>query len=136
LWTGATPSLLAYTNSLPATAITTTQWVNAYFTSTQTLQPGTVTRVTLGETTQSDASGNRWNLQEITWDTDANSLALLPFEGSCVKTYFDGSTWTDTAGSLFGFALLPDTAGEFGAGAGGGGASGGVLGSPIVRGAA
>jgi hypothetical protein len=124
LWTGTTPSLVAYTNSLPATAISGVQWVYSYFASTQTLQPGTVCRVTLGETAQSDAVGNRWNNQEITWDSDANSLALLPFGGTCRKTYFDGSsTWTDTAGSLFGFALLPDTAGEFGSGGGTGGSS-------------
>jgi hypothetical protein len=61
----------------------------------QTIQPGTVVRVTLGETTQSDASGNRWNNREFTWDTDANSTILLPWEGTCVKTYFDGSLDVD-----------------------------------------
>ncbi len=130
LWTGSTPANLAYTQSIPNTSITAIQWVYAYFSSVQTLQPGTITRITLGETTQSDASTARFNLREITWDTDSNSTILLPWEGTCVKTYFDGtSTWTDTSGSIFGHALLLDTAGEFGAGA-----SGGVLLNPGMTG--
>ncbi len=116
LWTGSTPALQAYTNTIPATAITATQWVYSYFASNVVLQPNTVCRVTLGETTQSDASGNRWNGYEFTWDADSNSLILLPMNGTAVKTYFDGSSWSDTSGSLFGFALLLDTAGEFGGG--------------------
>lgn len=118
LWSGSSPSLVAYTNSLP-NGIPTTAWYSAYFSSTQTLQPSTTYRATLGETTQSDASGNRFNNQEVSWDTDSNSLALLPFEGTVKKTYFDGSSWSDTSGSIFPFALLLDPAGEFGAGASG-----------------
>jgi hypothetical protein len=129
LWTGSTPSNLAYTQTVPKTALSAQQWIYAYFSSTQTLQPGTVTRVTLA-TTGSDTSSNRYNNQEITVDTDSNSTSLLPWEGTCVKTYFDGSSWTDTAGSIFGHALLLDPAGEFGAGAGGGG----VMGSRIFTG--
>ncbi len=129
LWTGITPSNLAYTQSIPL-ASPGTQWIYAYFSSVQTLQPGTITRITLAETTQSDASGNRFNNREVIWDTDSNSTILLPWEGTCVKTYFDGSsTWTDTAGSIFGHALLLDTAGEFEAGA-----SGGVLLNPGMTG--
>jgi hypothetical protein len=55
-------------------------------------------------------------MQEITWDTDSNSTPLLPWNGTCQKTYFDGSsTWTDSAlgTSIYGHALLLDTAQEF-----------------------
>lgn len=129
LWTGSTPSNLAYTASLNAPS--NTQWIYGHFASTQTVQPGTVCRVTLGETAQSDTSSNAYKLQEVTWDTDANSLALTPFGGTLVKTYFDGTTWTDTAGKVFYFALLLDTGGEFGASGGG---TGGVMGSRIFTG--
>ena len=130
LWSGASPSLLAYTNTIPATAVGGSQWLYSYFSSVQTLQPGTAVRVTLGETTQSDASTNRYNNREFIWDSDSNSLALLPWEGTCVKTYFDGTNWTDTSGSIFAHALLLDTSGEFGPGTGG--SSGSVVGPSNV----
>lgn len=130
LWSGSTPSLVAYTNPVPLAVATTAQWVYAYFSSTQTVQPGTVLRVTLAETAQSDTSATYYKNQEITWDTDVNSTALLPWEGACVKTYFDGSSWTDTSGSIFAHALLLDPAGEFGAGAGG--SAGSVVGPSNV----
>lgn len=125
IWTGVSPSNLAYTNAIQPTSFQNAgQWIYAYFASTQTIQPATVVRVTLAETTQSDASGNRFNNFEILCDTDSNSLALLPWEGTCQKTYFDGSSWTDTAGSIFGHALLLGTSGEFGS-------SGGSSSSPV-----
>ncbi len=46
------------------------------------------------------------------------------------QTYFDGSSWTDTSGPMYPFALLLNPAGEFGAGA----AGGGVMGSRIFGG--
>lgn len=125
LWAGATPSLAAYTASAPAT-FAGTLWIYAYFASVQVVEPGTVCRVTMGETAQSDASANRYGLQEVVWDTDSSSLALLPFGGTLCKTYFDGSSWSDTQGSLFPFALLLDSQ-EFQTPAGGGGGGGGLL---------
>jgi hypothetical protein len=115
LWTGSSsPANQGYTASIPATALSGQSWLYSYFSSAITIQPGTVCRVTLAETTQSDASTSRFNNWEITTDSDSNSLALLPFEGTAAKTYFDGSsTWTDTTTSLFGFALLLATSGEF-----------------------
>ncbi len=120
LWTGGTPANLAYTNTVPVTASASGgQWIYAYFASTQTLQPGTIVRVTLA-TSGADASTKRYVLQEVTWDTDSNSVILLPWEGTATKTYYDGSSWTDSAlgTSMFAHAVLLDTAGEFGAGAG------------------
>ena len=114
LWTGTTPVNQGY--ATPNSAVLsggTAQWVNAYFAALVVIPPNTVCRVTMGETTQSDASGNRWNNTQFFTDTDSNSLPLLPMNGTCQKTYFNGSTWADAAGSMFPFALLLDTAGEF-----------------------
>lgn len=111
LWTGTT--LLAYTQDFPNTG--PNRWVALYFASAQTVPAGSVTRVTLAETTQADASGNRYNLVEFAGDTDTDSASLMPWNGTCTKTYFDGSSWTDsTLGtSIFGHALLLDSAGGF-----------------------
>ncbi len=125
LWTGSTPTNQGYTLTIPQTASVGNQWIVGYFDPSVnggiiTLQPGTITRATLA-TSGSDASTKRYNLTEVIWDTDSNSVILLPFEGTCTKTYYNGSTWTDSAlgTSMFGFALLLDTAGEFGAGVSG-----------------
>jgi hypothetical protein len=116
LWTGSPPVNLAYTTAIPGAANVTAQWIYGYFASTQVIKPSTICRVTLGETTQSDASTNRFVLREVSWDTDANSVALLPWNGTGTKTYFDGSNWTDSplGTSMFGHGLLLDPAGEYG----------------------
>lgn len=124
LWTGSTPSLQAYTNSLPTTAGTTNQWLYSYFSSTVVIEPGTVCRVTQGETAQADASGNRFNNYENFFDSQSDSAALMSFNGTLQKTYFNGSTWAETAGSAFPFALLLDPTTPFASSA-----SGGIIGS-------
>ncbi len=119
LWTGgASPTNQGYALLQIANTISNS-WMYGYFASNVVIQPSTSVRVTLGESTQSDASTNRYNAMELAGDTDANSLILLPWNGTCTKTYFDGSSWSDAAlgTSLFGHALLLDTAGEFGGGA-------------------
>lgn len=115
LWTGSTPSNLGYTANIPSTANTTIQWLWSYFSSPKTIPANTEVRVTLAESTQSDASSDYYALREISGDTDSNSVLILPCDGTATKTYFDGSSWTDSplGTSLFGFALLLDTAGEF-----------------------
>lgn len=124
LWTGSSPVNQGYTTDLLSTSITGAQAVKAYFASTITINPNTVCRLTCGEDTNSDTSSNRYNLDEFIWDTDSNSELLLPWDGTCVKTYYNGSSWTDTAGSIFGHALILDTSGEF---ASGGGSGGGII---------
>lgn len=100
-----------------ATLLTTTVVGGFYFgyfdSGVVTVRPNTVYRLTVGETTQSDASANRYNNLEISWDTDSNSSTIRPWNGTCRKTYFDGSSWTDTDGSIFQHALYLDTAQEF-----------------------
>lgn len=120
LYTGSSPSLLATTDSLLSVPdITGVSIIQGYFSTVQTLDPGTVVRVVLSETTQSDASTNRFNSNVFTVDTDSNSLALMPF-GGFVQTYFDGSSWAETNSALIPCGLLlDDGAGEFAASASG-----------------
>lgn len=120
LYTGASPSLLATTDSLiNASNITGVTVLAGYFSAVQTISASTIVRAVLGETTQSDASTARFNLNAFTVDTDAASLALMPF-GSFQQTYFDGSTWGETSSALVPiWLLLDDGAGEFASGGGG-----------------
>ncbi len=114
LWTGASPVNLAYTNSIPVTSVGA-GWVFQYFPSVLTIQPGTICRATIGEVSQSDVVGNRYNSVAYTVENDANSQALLPFVGTAQQTYFDGTTWTDTPTAIAPFALALDTvSGPFG----------------------
>ncbi len=117
LWTGTTPVNLAYTEGIPnAVAVnTSTNWMHDYFATVQTIPPRTVLRITMAESTQSDSSSNRYLGLEMPWDTDANSLPLLPWDGTCQKTYFDGSSWTDSplGTSIFPHVLFLDCAGDF-----------------------
>ena len=118
LYTGATPTLIDTTASIPNGSITNGNLYVAYFPATHAVAPGTVVRLMLGETAQADTSSNTLGGYELTIDNDANSRALLPLEGTMWKTYFDGSTWTDTNTILpSGVTALLDTDGEFAASA-------------------
>lgn len=121
LYSGSSPSLVASTNEIPKANISTTNgWRAAYFTSAQVLTPGTIYRVVLAEQTQSDTSSNWYGCAEYTIDNDADSKSLMPFGGTLHRTYYDGSSWTDTDTGIMGFGLIPDTAGEFTVSGGGG----------------
>lgn len=121
LWLGATPVLAAYTETFPVAAIVTGgQWIYRYFVTAGVLtpiiiQPGTICRVTCA-TSGADASTKRFNLTEVTWDTDSASVAMLPWNGTATKTYYNGSSWSDSAlgTSMYGHGLLLDTAQDFG----------------------
>jgi hypothetical protein len=129
LYTGGTPSLIATTNTIANALALVNGWYYGYFTDgTHGITPGSTVRLTLGEDSNSDASSNAFKLHEYTWDSDANSLALTPLEGTWGKTYFDGSAWTDTASGLFAIGLLLESGGEF-ASAGGGS----IIGSSIIQ---
>jgi hypothetical protein len=115
LWVGDTPPVnQGYTNTVPSTASNTIgQWIYAYFPTPIVVQPSKICRVTLAETANNDVISINLRCMEFIWDTDSNSLALTPFEGTAIKTYFDGSQWTDTSGSLMAFAVLLDSSREF-----------------------
>jgi hypothetical protein len=117
LWTGAggSPTNVDYTNTIPAATVaqSTNTWLYGYFVNgTHAVPPGTTVRVTMADSpVNTDSSSNAYKMNEYTIDSDANSLALLPW--SLQKTYFNGSTWAQTSAVLFPFALLLDTNGEF-----------------------
>jgi hypothetical protein len=107
-------SLLGTTNSIPKGNIgSTAQWYEAYFTNTISIQPGTILRLTMNDMKGSSDGSNGYKCFEFTGDPDSNSQTLVPMEGTWQKTFGGGSSWTDTAGTYFGAALLLDSDGEF-----------------------
>jgi hypothetical protein len=119
---GGSPTLQGTTYSIAQTNVGTGGYLAAYFPSTIAIPPATVVRCTMGTTTGGDASNSYFGSAVYTIDSDANSLALLPFGGTLQMTFFDGAAWDDTQTNLLiPFSLLPDTTGEFGASGGGGG---------------
>lgn len=94
-------------------------WAAGYLTSPKQLTPGATIRATIHAVGNAGGAFNYYVANEYTMDPDVNSLTLLPFAGTLSKTYWNGSTWTDTPGSIFPFALILDVQGEFGAQSGG-----------------
>jgi hypothetical protein len=133
--TGNPRFILYRGTTLVDTTLSVPQWqsttaINGYFASPITLDTSTQYRMVLGETTQSDASGNRFGVSvEYTVENDANSKAMLPF-GGMTKTYWDGSTWTDTDTSALAMWLSLDTDTEFAATSSGTT----IAGTPLLRG--
>lgn len=80
------------------------------FDSVQVLTAGQRYLATLGETTQSDTSTNRYTVRIVSWDTDANSLALIPH--ALRLGYYDGSSWTESERSVPS-ALILESGSEF-----------------------
>lgn len=112
LYTGSSPSLQA-TGDFSFSNISGMHF--AYFSSAVTLTGGTICRVVLSETTQSDTSANVYRVQRLTIDTDSNSTGLFPY--SSQQTYYDGSSWTQTSSAIVPYCLLlDDTSDEFQAG--------------------
>lgn len=91
----------------------TTSVYRAYFAAAIALLPGTSHRMVAAESTQSDASTNRYNARVYTLFNDADSKALMPFAGTMQKTYFDGSSWTQTDTDIIPCALILDPADPF-----------------------
>jgi hypothetical protein len=106
----------------------TAQYAVGVFASPVVLSPNTQYTVTLGETTQSDTSANRFNLFEYFVENDVNSQALLPF-GGWSKAQFDGTSWTMTPTRAPIIWMIGDTT-DFFDPAG----SGGVLLNPALNG--
>lgn len=88
-------TLLATSISRPASNISS-DWMRFQFTSSVQLLPNTSYRVVLSEETNSDTSSNSYRLFFITGQNDANTKALKPINGTATKTFYNGSTWTDT----------------------------------------
>lgn len=102
-------TLVATTQEIPNASVTSLNGSHAaYFTTPVTLEPNTQYRVVMGESTQSDTSGNSWRLQFYTIDNTAASLALKPYGGTVQKTYYNGSSWAETATDFCPMALVLD----------------------------
>lgn len=123
LYTGTT--LTATTSSMTESGSGSNSSVTLCFSSVQVLAANTTYRVVMAETTQSDASGNAYGPSRIDWDSDSNSLALKPFNGTMSKTVCTGScnggTWTDTTTSFYVMQLLLQFGDEFPTSGGGSG---------------
>ena len=119
----------ATTLTLAPAYVTSGNMVLLYFATPITLSPNSQTRVVMSETTQSDASGNRFWLNDATFENSAGSISLLPFRGTIQRTETVDATanpvvWTETTTSFMPFALILDTDEEFAVVGGGGGFKG------------
>jgi hypothetical protein len=107
------------TNTVAVANVSANMWIAAYFPAAITIPAGTTSvRAVISEVSQSDTSANCFRPFEYTIDNDANSRALMPFDGTCFKTTTADSTatppvFTDTNTAIVPFALIPDTTGEF-----------------------
>lgn len=111
---GATPVLQGTTNNVAAGQVNSaSQYQVLHFASPLSIPAGTVVRVTMGVVSGGDSSDYYSDFSEYTLDSNASSLALSGFLGTLQKTYFDGTTWTDTAAAVHPFTLLLNTDGEF-----------------------
>ncbi len=117
LYNGVT--LLATTTAIPvANTPTGFRMAPAYFAATQAVQPGTVLRVVASDATAADTSSNAYSMPEYTVENDANSQALMPFQGTLQKTLTTDNTanpvvFADTATAVYPVLLILDTDGEF-----------------------
>jgi hypothetical protein len=104
----------AYTASqIPANACS----IPFFFSSVQVLDASSVYRAVVAAT-GSDTSSNGFTLNGFQVDSNAASLALMPWQGTGAVTTLDG-TWTDTTSRIVGhYLVLDDT--PFTAAAGGG----------------
>lgn len=97
------------TTSIPlAQVLTTVDRLVAYFPTTLTLAPNTVHRVVMSETTQSDTSSNYYASTSVVSETSTTYQKLRPMAGSWYKTYYDGSSWTETSTRFIPMWLILD----------------------------
>lgn len=83
-------------------------YVPLFFNSVITIPPSSVVRVVLSETTQSDASTNRFEVNKWDMENDANTKALLGSYQSTLSTD-GGATFSQTDTDLVPFALFLTT---------------------------
>jgi len=103
-----------YTDPISTASFGANEIVSAFLSTAKAIPASSVCRVSLAETTNSDASGNRFNVTKYLVENDATSKSLLPF-GGFVQTYFDGSSWTDTDTETVSCGIIIDDGGEFSA---------------------
>ncbi len=116
LYDGST--LLATAATIPAANVTQTRCWSALFPSTVVVNPGTTLNLVVADLTTADTNSNGYLPNFYTVDNDANSFALMPFEGTLKKTvttdYTAGSpTFSTDQTTVIPFALILDSTGEF-----------------------
>lgn len=93
------------TNAIPNGNMNTSAfWMPFYFAQVE-LAPSTTYRIVVGETTNADTSANYFYGYQYQFVVDTNVQAQFPFNGSCCLTYFDGTSWADSADRLMPFSL-------------------------------
>jgi hypothetical protein len=118
-------ALLASTFPVPASTakIQTSTWTQQLFNpatisggaSTVTLAGGQTYTVAYADSAgNSDSTSAQYRPYYLAFDSDTNSLALIPW--SMQLDQYNGTSWTQTAGQLVPFALLPATGNEFASG--------------------
>jgi hypothetical protein len=114
-------TLVATSLDLPIATINANGTYPFLFASPVTLQANTSYRVVVAESTQSDASSNRYNVYEYTVKNTAGAKALGPFLGTWQRTYStdSGATWAETDTAWPVIALLLDSDAPFASGGGG-----------------
>lgn len=117
LYNGST--LLGTSAGIPVANVTNSRCYAAMFPSTIIVQPGTTLNLVLCDLTTGDTSANVYKQMAYTIDNDANSFALMPFEGTLAlvtTTDYTASspTFTKTQTQVVPFSLILDSTGEFG----------------------
>lgn len=104
LYEGTT--LVATTNEIaPADVRTTAGWDKLYFSSAVYIKPNTDYRFVMAESSQADASGNRYNAYLMSIPNDTDCKAQKPFNGTMQKTYLNG-TWSEVDTDIVPFMLF------------------------------
>lgn len=115
IYNADTNVLLATTMDTPQALVigsSSSPWLPLFFSDVIALPASTPLRLVLSETTQSDASTNRYQARVFTTENDANSKALCGSYYSTLSTD-GGSSWADTDTEVVPFALILDS-GEVG----------------------
>jgi hypothetical protein len=119
---GTSQTLLATSVSqyAPADAETAinSRWTPFYFSAPVALSPNTKYRVVMAETANADAATLYWIAETASVQSDAATLALLPFGGTlrgtyCVSTCTTTANWTDDPLNLPVAALILDASAPF-----------------------
>ncbi len=111
-------SLLATSAAIPAGNVNVQRNYMALFPSTVVVPPGTTLNLVLCDQTTADTNAKNYNQTAYTVDNDANSFALMPFEGTLRKAvttdYTVGSpSFSTDQTTVLPFALILDSTGEF-----------------------
>ncbi len=118
----STPTRLGTTHTIPVGAVNSNaaSWFTGYFSTPIAVAANTLLHVVAG-TDGSDSGSNRFNGADYVFDSDSNSVLLMPL--GAVQTYStDGTNFTQNANTLTPFGLILDASGgEFTVSGGSGG---------------